>query len=356
MKRPGTIMFLYNAMRRIILALFFALLLLRSDLHAQTPFYQGKTVTILVGSSAGSAYDLYGRLLGAHLGKHLSGNPNIVVQNMPGAGSAIAANFVYNVAKPDGLTLGSINPALYFNQLAGAKEVQFDWGKFAWIGSPDKSEHVLYMRADTPFKTIQDVRRAANPPKCAATGTGTTGHYFPRLLEETIGTKFNLVLGYPGGPEMDLAVERNEVQCRAFTVAAWFTGEIYHNWRKNGFARVLVQSDKKRDPRLGDVPTLPELMDEFKTPETARRVAAVILASNEFGRPYVAPPATPPERVKVLREAFMKMLTDADFLAEAKKKKLDIEPTSAEEMETLAKRVIVQPAEVIDRMKKILGM
>jgi tripartite-type tricarboxylate transporter receptor subunit TctC len=212
------------------------------------------------------------------------------------------------------------------------------------------------MRADTRFKTIQDVRRAANPPKCAATGTGTTGHYFPRLLEETIGTKFNLVLGYPGGPEMDLAVERNEVQCRAFTVAAWFTGEIYHNWRKNGFARVLVQSDKKRDPRLGDVPTLPELMDEFKTPETARRVAAVILASNEFGRPYVAPPATPPERVKVLREAFMKMLTDADFLAEAKKKKLDIEPTSAEEMETLAKRVIVQPAEVIDRMKKILGM
>ena len=343
-------------MTKFVLALFFALPLLMSDLQAQANFYQGKTITIVVGTSAGSTYDLYARLIAAHLVKHIPGSPSVVVQNMAGAGSAIAANFVYNVAKPDGLTLGSINPALYFNQLAGGKEVQFDWAKFAWIGSPDRSEHVLYMRADSPFKTIQDVRRASDPPKCGATGTGTTGHYLPRLLEETIGTKFNLVLGYPGGPEIDLAAERGEVQCRAFTSAAWFTGELYHNWRKNGLVQVLIQTAKKRDQRLGDVPTLSELMDEYKTPEAARRVAAVIMASNEFGRPYVASPATPAEQVKILREAFMKMLTDPEFLAEAKKKKVDIELTTGAELEAVAKQMIVQPAEVIDRMKKILGM
>src|SRR5207247_7527712 len=117
-----------------------------------------------------------------------------------------AANFLHGVAKPDGLTIASINPALYFNQLAGRKEVQFDWAKFNWLGSPDWSDHVIYMRTDTPYKTIHDVRTASTPPKCTATATSTTGHYLPKLLEETIGTKFNIILGYPGGPEMDLAV------------------------------------------------------------------------------------------------------------------------------------------------------
>jgi tripartite-type tricarboxylate transporter receptor subunit TctC len=339
-------------MKRIILS-FLILAFLWSP--AQANFYQGKTITLIIGTTAGSAYDTYARLLAQHLGRHVPGNPGFIAQNMPGGGSLVAANFVSGVAKPDGLTIASINPALYFNQLAGRKEVQFDWAKFNWLGSPDWSDHLLYMRTDTPFKTIHDVRTATTPPKCTATATGTTGHYLPKLLEETIGTKFNIIVGYPGGPEMDLAVERNEAQCRAFTTTAWFSGEPYSTWRKNGFARVLIQTGRKRDERLPDVPTLYELMDEFKTKETERRLADVVLASNIFGRPYVTPSGTPPEQVKILREAFAKTMSDREFLAEAKRRNLEIKPTPGEKLEKLAKEIVVQPPEVIERMKKLLG-
>ncbi|TMB71481.1 MAG: hypothetical protein E6J54_12075 [Deltaproteobacteria bacterium] len=341
-------------MKTILLVVPFLVFLLRPD-PAQANFYQGKTVTIISGTTAGSAYDTYARLIAQHLGKHVPGNPNFIVQNMPGGGSIVAANFLHGVAKPDGLTIASINPALYFNQLAGRKEVQFDWAKFNWLGSPDWSDHVIYMRTDTPYKTIHDVRTASTPPKCTATATGTTGHYLPKLLEETIGTKFNIILGYPGGPEMDLAVERNEAQCRAFTTTAWFSGEPYQSWRKNGFARLLIQTGRKRDERLPDLPTLYELMDQYKTTGNDRRLADVVLASNIFGRPYVAPPAIPADQFKILREAFAKTMSDRDFLAEAKRRNLEIKPKAGEELEKLAKDIVVQPPEVIDRMKKLLG-
>ena len=172
---------------------------------AQSPYYQGKTITLIVGSGAGTAYDMYARLLGNYIGKHIPGNPTVIVQNMPAAGGLVAANYVYGVAKPDGLTIASINPAHYFNQLQGNKEVKFDWTKFTWLASSDKSEHMLYMRTDAPYKTIQDVRKASEAPKCGATGTGTSGHYIPRMLEEALGTKFTIVTGYSGGNEIDLA-------------------------------------------------------------------------------------------------------------------------------------------------------
>lgn len=323
--------------------------------YAQAPFHQGKMVTILVGSTAGTAYDLYARLLGQSIGKHIPGNPNVIVQNMAGAGSMIAANYLYSVAKPDGLTLASINPALYFNQLEGRAEVKYDWGKFTWIGSSDKSDHLLYMRADSPYKSLQDVRKAPHLPKCGATGTGTTGHYMPRLLEETLGTKFEIVTGYPGGGDIDLAVERGELQCRALTIGAYFAREPYHTWRKKGFVRILIQTGRKREPLLPDVPTLYELMDDYKTSDIARRVSTVILASGDLGRPIVAPPALPADRVKILRDAFMKAISDRELLADAKKKNLDITPSTGEELEGLAKEVISQPPEVIERMKKVLG-
>jgi len=341
--------------RQSIILSFLFLALLGPPAQAQSDFYKGKTVTIISGTTAGSAYDTYARLIAAHLGKHIPGNPTFVVQNMPGGGSIVAANFLYGVAKPDGLTIASINPALYFNQLAGRQEVKFDWGKFRWLGSPDWSDHVVYMRTDTPYKTIHDVRTAATPPKCTATATGTTGHYLPQLLQETIGTKFDIVIGYPGGPEMDLAVERNEAQCRAFTITAWFSGEPYESWRKNNFARLMIQTGRKRDERLPDVPTLYELMDQYKTAENDRRLADVVLASNIFGRPYVAPPAIAPDQFKILRNAFVKTLEDNELLAEAKKRNLEIKPKAGEEMEKLAKEIVVQPPEVIERMKKLLG-
>ena len=339
---------------QVILFVLMVVLLMLPD-SARSFSYQGKTVTIISGTTAGSTYDVYARMIAAHLGKHIPGSPGLIVQNMPAGGSIVAANYIFGFAKPDGLTIASINPALYFNQLAGRKEVLFDWAKFNWIGSPDWSDHVVYMRSDTPYVTIHEVRAASTPPKCTAAATGTTGHYLPKLLEETIGTKFNIILGYPGGPEMDLAVERNEAQCRAFTITAWFGGELYKTWRKSGFAHLLIQTGRKRDERLPDLPTLYELMDQYKTSESDRRLANVVLASNIFGRPYVTPPGIPPDQLKILREGFAKTLNDREFLAEAKKRNLEIKPTAAEELEKLAKEIVVQPPEVIERMKKLLG-
>ncbi|HEU4341892.1 MAG TPA: tripartite tricarboxylate transporter substrate binding protein [Candidatus Binatia bacterium] len=342
-------------MKIMIFGLFF-LLVWSSSIQAQTAFYQGKSIRLIVGSPAGSNYDQYGRLIAPYLRKHIPGNPDVIVQNMGGAGSVIAANHVYRVAAPDGLTLVSILPAIYFDQLVGRKEVQFDYTKFAWIGSTDRSNNLLIMRSDTPYKTMHDVRGASQPPKCAATGTGSIAYYMPKLLEETIGTKFDVVAGYPGGPEMDLAVERGEAQCRAFTVSAFLSRrDPYLSWRKNRSVRVLVQTGSRRDPRLPDVPTLNELMDEYKTPESSRRLANLVLASGDLGRPIMAPPGTPADRVKILRQAFMKALGDPELLAQAERQNMEVEPTGGEELEALAKEVMSQPPEVVERMKKLLG-
>src|SRR6185503_3328472 len=179
-----------------------------AGVDAQTPVYQGKTITIIVGYLSGDGYDVWARLLAAHMGKHLPGHPNVIVQNMPGAGSMIAANHIYNLAKPDGLTLGAIGPSLYLDQVVGKKEVQFDWAKFGWVGSTENTPWLLYMSSSTPFKSIEDVRKAKEAPKCSATSTGTSGHFIPKLLEEAMGAKFNVVMGYQGGAEQDLAFER----------------------------------------------------------------------------------------------------------------------------------------------------
>jgi len=334
--------------------LIFIVLLCGSDSWAQRSFYQGKTITVIAAASAGSLYDLYARLIAQHMGKYVPGNPSFIVQNMTGAGSIIGANYLYNVSKPDGLTIGALQPSIYFNQLMKQKEVKYDWARLGWIGSSDKSDYLLYMRADLPYKTLADVRKAKEPPKCGSTGAGTSGSYMPKLLEETLGTKFAIVAGYQGGGEIDLAVERGELHCRSFTVQTYHSREPYHTWRKKNFVRILMQTGQIRDPRLADVPTLHELMDEFKTREADRRLVPMVLAANDFGRPIVAPPGIPADRLKILREAFLKTLKDPDLLAEAKRKNFDITPSTGEELEALSKQVMSQPQEVIDRVKVIM--
>jgi tripartite-type tricarboxylate transporter receptor subunit TctC len=324
------------------------------DAGAQNPFYQGKTITVIAGVSAGSVYDLYARLITQHMGKHIPGNPNFVVQNMTGAGSIIGANYLYNVAKPDGLTIGAVQSSIFFNQLQKHQEVKFDWAKFTWIGSSDKSDWLLYMRADLPYKSLADVRRTGASPKCGSTGVGTSESYIPKLLEETIGTKFTIVAGYQGGGDIDLAVERGEIQCRALTVQAFHSREPYHSWRKNNFTRVVMQTGRTRDPRLPETPTLTELMDEHNTPAAARRIVPLVLASGEFGRPIIAPPGVAPEKVKILREAFVKTVNDPELLAEAKKKNLSIIPTPGAELEVAAKNVVTQSPEMLQRLKTLM--
>jgi tripartite-type tricarboxylate transporter receptor subunit TctC len=214
---------------------------------------------------------------------------------------------------------------------------------------------MLYMRADSPYQTIDDVRNAKEPPKCGSTGISNSAYVVPKLLEETIGAKFNIVLGYKGGSAIDLAVERGEVVCRAFSIEAYLSREPFHTWRKKGFVRVLVQGGKTRDERLPDVPTIHEVMEKYNAPESGRRLVTVMLASSDFFRPHYGPPGIPPERVQILREAYMKTMKDPEFLAEAKKRKLEIHPTSGKQMDALIKEVMSQPPGVIERMKKLLG-
>jgi tripartite-type tricarboxylate transporter receptor subunit TctC len=342
-------------MKRIGLWLF-VLALLASGANAQVPYYQGKTIRVVVGYPAGSVHDLWARLIAPQLTKNIPGSPDTIVQNMPGAGSMTATNFIYGVAKPDGLSVGVNNAALYLNQLLKKKEVQFDWSKFTWVGSTTRTFPMLYMWANTPYKTIHDVRTAAVPPKCGVTGTGNTGYYFPRLLEETIGTKFQLVTGYQGGAEIELAVERGEVQCRAFSSQVFFGREPFPTWRSKNQVRVLVQTGKKRDPRLPETPLFTELMDQYKTPEGQRRLVSVLLGSSEFGiAPMFGPPGVPAEQVKILRAAYAKALTNSDLVADAKKQGLEPELIPGEEIAGLAREVMTQPPEIIAAMKKLMG-
>ena len=341
-------------MQRVWLVLLLLILWFSSAI-AQSDFYKTKQVKIVVGASVGAASDLYARVVATHLPKHIPGKPDVIVQNMPGGGSITAANYVYSVAKPDGLTLGAVTAPVYFAQLLGRKEVQFDWAKFSWIGTPEENDELFFIRSDLSYKTLLELRRASDPPRCGASGVGSTGYYIPKLLEEVFGVKLIVVTGYPGAADVDVAVERNEIHCRGATLNAFFGREPGRTWVKNGFARILVQTGDRRNHRLPDVPTIWELMDHEKVPEPKRRLARVVLGPGAFGRPILATPGIPADRVKILREAYTNMLKDPEFLAEANKRQWEINPVSGERLEILAKEVINQSPEIIASVKKILG-
>jgi tripartite-type tricarboxylate transporter receptor subunit TctC len=321
----------------------------------QTPFYQGKSIRVVVGFTSGGFYDRWSRLLARYVPKHLPGNPEMIVQNMPGAGGLIAANHVYNVARPDGLTLGMMSYGMYLDQMVGRKEVQYDVRKFNWIGSPEKSEVLMYMRSDAPYKTIEDIQKAKTPPKCGSTGTAGTDYILARLIEETLDAKIESVLGYPGGSEIDLAVEKGEVVCRGLTAAPYFGREPFISWRKRNFVNVLIYGGVKRDPRIPDTPTIYEIFEKQKTPDESRRVADVILRGGDFGRPWVMPPNTPAQAVKIMRAAYAKAMQDPALLDEAKRGKMDVEYVPGAELQKLAEKMLSQPPGVVARVKKLLG-
>ena len=336
----------------VLIALFVALSL---PAHAQTPFFQGKSVRVIRGGQPGDLYDLWTRHIATYLGKHIPGNPSVMVQNMPGAGSVIAANHIYNFAKPDGLTLGSINPGIYMDQLIGRKEVQYDWSKFNWIGTPEQTESVFFFRGDTPYKTIDDLRKANEPPRCGSTGTASTTYHIPKLLEEIFAVKFTIITGYQGAADIDVALERGELQCRLITISAYFGREPHITWFKKGFTRPFVQTGRKRDPLLPETPTLYDLLDRYKGRDADRRLVTLFTAPNEFGRPWTAPPNMPADRLKILRDGWSNTLKDPDLVGEANKRRWPVEPVGGEELAKLAKEVITQPPEVVARLKKLLA-
>lgn len=342
--------------KRIALLLsLFLLVAWTPRVYSQAPYYQDKTIRIVVGFTPGGFYDRWARLLSRYFTKHIPGNPDVIVQNMPGAGSVTATNYVYGVAKGDGLTMGMPASGIYLDQIVGRKEAQFDLRKMKWIGTPVQEPMILYMRADAPFKSIADIRNAKTPPRCGATGKVSSAFMIARLLEETMPPlKIDTVLGYPGGSEIDLAVERGEVVCRAMTASPFFGREPFTSWQKKNFVRILLFTGDKRDERTPETPTIQEIFDKEKVPESSRRIAQVILAAETVGRPLIAPPGTPANHLKTLRDAFQQALKDPELLAEAKKGRMDVDPVSGEQLEKLIRDVLDQPPEVLSRVRKML--
>jgi len=214
---------------------------------------------------------------------------------------------------------------------------------------------MLYFRADSPFKTLDDIIQAKEPPKCGSTGTASTGYLLGKIMEEAFKAKLSTVAGYQGGSEIDVAVERGEIVCRGMDIPPHFGREPFDSWHRKGFDRHILQSGPKRDPRMGDAPTLFELMDQFKTPEVMRGAARIVLAAGDFGRPMVIGPGNPADRVKMLREAYAGAMRDPGLIDEAKKSQMDMEYTSGEELQTLMKDLMNQPRDVMTRVQKILA-
>ena len=340
----------------ITIFLLVCLQVFRTDpLHAQEQFFKGKQVRIIVGLSSGGGYDRAARLLARHIGKYIPGNPDFVVQNMPGAGSVTAANYVWSVAKPDGLTLLAPHNNFYLSQLSGQKEVQFDLPKFQWIGSLENDDMMIFARADAPFKSMSEIVRQKISPKCGSTGVGSSDYVMSKILQETIDARIQHVTGYPGSSEIAIAVERGEVVCMGLTISTFYGREPFLTWVKTKFIRFLAQGGRQRDSRLGDTPTIYELMDEFKTPATKRRTAEAMLQGGEWARPFMAPPGTPADRVAILRAAFEKAAKDPELVAEAKKMRMEVTPLTGEKLQAMAKEVMVQPPEVIAQIKKLFN-
>jgi tripartite-type tricarboxylate transporter receptor subunit TctC len=329
-----------------------ACVLTASNVAAQEstePFYKGKQIQIVVGSSPGGGYDTYARLLARHLSEHIPGNPSIVVQNMSGAGSNRAAGYIYSVAPKDGTVVGAIFPGAILQPLLGGPTVQHDPAKFIYLGNANSDVYVCFVRADAPVKTFRDAM--TTELVVGASGDGATTRDFPVMLNNVLGTKFKLVMGYPGSREITLALERGEVQG---TCGIGWTGieRLYPQWFAQGTVKPLVQLSVKghRDLHARKVPTTLE----FARNDDERSVMELIYSQGVFGRPYVLPPGVPAERVAMLRKAFMAAFADPKLLTEAKKMNFDIEPMSGEDMQALVARLYATPASVIERARQAL--
>ena len=318
------------------------------------PFYEGKTIQILVAAGPGATTDISARLVGRFIGKHVPGNPNLLVQNVPGAGGVVAANQVYNLTKPDGLTFLAVTRSNYLDQMVGKPEVKFDFRKFSWLGSFNKSPMMIACRSDTPYKSIAAMRAAKTPPRFGQAGTGSISFVFANLVSKVFDMKIKNVLGYGSGREIDLGMERGEADCRA-TSDITVIRAPWNRWIKENWVTFVIQQGPEKSRLLPPVPTVTELAP----PEGAPFVSLmnVVLAYTEFDRPYAAPPGVPKERLQILRDGFMRMLKDAEFVAEAKKQ-LDWDGgtfLTGEQMRQKLEVTITQPPEVIKRVKEVLA-
>jgi tripartite-type tricarboxylate transporter receptor subunit TctC len=316
---------------------------------ASDDFYRGKTIRIIVGFAAGGGFDTYSRVIGRHMGKFIPGNPSIVVENMTGAGSLIAANHVYRVAKPDGLTIGHFIGGLIMQQVMGGPGIEFDARKFELIGVPVKENVVCALRKESGITSVESWLAAKTPVKLGGTAPGSTTDDVAKVLKEAIGLPIQLVSGYKGTADIRLAADSGEI-----AGGCWAWESIKVTWRKALETKdlvVVLQAIPKSHPDLTSVPLA---INYAKTQEAKKLIEAGIHDTQIFTRPYVLPPGTPKDRVQILRKAFIETFKDKGFLAEAESSKLDVDPVPAEQVQKIIAGLFEVDPAVLAKMKQIL--
>ena len=335
--------------RWLVLIMIGVLLNAPAATFAQDSFYQGKTVRIIVGTSAGGGFDTYTRTLARHFGKHIPGQPGVVVENMAGAGHLIAANHMYNVAKPDGLTIGHFHGGWFLHQLFKRPGLEFDATKYEFLGSPIKETRACAFTKASGITSVERWLAAKTPVKIGGIGGGAPDD-IARMLAATTALPIQLVAGYKGTAEIRLAAESGEL-----AGGCWTWDSIRSTWNKgiqSGEAVVVLQVVSKPHRELPNVPLAESLA---KSDEARQLLKAGIEDAAEFYRPYVAPPRTPKQRVELLRQAFDATMKDSEFLADAKKANLEIEPITGQEMERLVAGIFKLDPALAAKLKSILN-
>jgi tripartite-type tricarboxylate transporter receptor subunit TctC len=327
-----------------------ALLALTQPAAAQSTadFYRGKTLTLTVGYSTGGGYDIYARLLARHMGKHIPGNPTIVVQNAPGAGSMRAANMIYNVAPKDGTHFGMFGRGIALEPLIGTSPAQFDATKFLWLGSGTEEAAVVVIRAEVGIKTWADMMQ--KPFTVGGEGTGSDPDVYALMLKNVFGVKLRLISGYPGTTEMALAVERGEVDGRA----SWSWSSLKTlkpDWIAQKKVTIPVQLNLRSSPDLADVP----LIVNFAQTERQRQILKLVVSRQTMGRPFMAPPGLPADRAAALRAAFDATMKDPEFIAEANARGQEVDPVSGAALDALIAELYATPKDVVEETKRAIA-
>jgi tripartite-type tricarboxylate transporter receptor subunit TctC len=333
----------------LVAAASLVLLVLASAANAQDSFYQGKTIRIIVGASAGGGYDTYSRTIARHMGKYIPGNPTLVVENMPGAGFLISANHMYKIAKPDGLTIGHFIGGLFLQQFLGKSGIEFDAAKFEYIGVPTQDNYVLGISKKTGITGMDQWLGSKTVVKFGGVGVGSATDDIPKVLMATIGLPVQLVSGFKGTADIRLAYNSGEVQgvCNAWeSFRATWPNEL-----KSGDLIIVLQNTAKPHPEL---PKVPLAINYAKSDEARKLIQALVHSVGPAARPYVLPPGTPKNRLTTLRKAFMSVMKDPEFLADAKKAKLDISPLDGDELEQNVKEMFNLDPTLVSKAKEIL--
>ena len=316
---------------------------------AQATFYEGKTIRMIVGFTAGGGYDAYTRAIGRHMGKHIPGNPVMIVENMPGAGSMISANYTYKAARPDGLTIGHFIGGLFLQQLLGKPGIEFDAAKFQYVGVPGQDNFVIGVAKATGLNDIESWMASKQVVKFGGVASGSGSDDIPNILKATLGLPIQLVSGYKGTADVRLAFNSGEV---AGLSNSWESTKS--TWRKeleSGDLKLILQATLKPHPEF---PKLPMALSYAKTDEAKRLISTVARVHGPTVRPYVLPPNTPADRVQLIRKAFMDTMKDPEFLAEAKKANLDINPDDGATLEQNVKEILKLEPALVAKLKEIL--